>query len=117
MVSAKPWKLDAIVRLILSVVLCVFAGSLIGSVLYYTGASSKPNPWFYVLVAGALGALGATLVLLRKPWSVDEFMPRVLILLFTFYTGFLLGLWAEKIAGEPPAGMNAGQILIAGISF
>jgi len=117
MVSAKPWKLDAIVRLFLSVILCVFAGSLAGTVLYYTEAGHRLRPWFFVLVALALGFLGTTLRLLRRRWSLEELMPRALVMMITFYAGFLLGLWAQKIAGAPPSVMNGGQVLIAGLSF
>jgi membrane protease YdiL (CAAX protease family) len=44
-------------------------------------------------------------------------MPRVLSVAVPFYAGFLLGLWAESIAGPPPGDLTAGQVLVAGLSF
>ena len=47
MLSAKPWKADAIIRLILSVFVCVYAGSLAMSIQHYVsaGARARPPAW------------------------------------------------------------------------
>ena len=44
MLSAKPWKVDAIIRLVLSVFVCVYAGSLLLSAGHYASAGGKTNP-------------------------------------------------------------------------
>src|ERR1700720_680566 len=116
MLSAKPWKFEAIVRLVLGIILCLFAGSLVISALHYVGAG-KRSPWFFLLTAAAVGFLGATLFLIRRSLSSANGQPRFLLLAATFYGGFLLGFWAEKIAGPLPEGLTAWQVIIAGLSF
>ena len=63
MLSAKPWKADAIIRLVLSVIICVYAGSLLVSARHYASAGGKVTPKLFFPLAGvALGCLAATLV-------------------------------------------------------
>ncbi len=117
MLSAKPWRVEAIVRLLLAVFVCLFAGSLLVSWLHYVHPGAKPSACFFVLAGGALISLGATLGLLRKPFNLDNLMPRALILLLCFYSGLILGSWAQKLAGPPHAGISVGQMIIATVSF
>ena len=59
MLSAKPWKADAIIRLLLSVMVCVYAGSLLMSAVHYASAGGKANPkLFYALAVGRPGLPG-----------------------------------------------------------
>ena len=72
MLSAKPWKADAIARLGLSVIVCVFAGSVLVSAQHYISAGGKVSArMFYPLAVAALGCLATTLVLLSKPWPME----------------------------------------------
>ena len=65
MLSAKPWKLEAVARLLLSVFICIFAGSVLTSVLHYGSTGGKTGAKFFLLAAAvALAFLGAALVLL-----------------------------------------------------
>ena len=67
MLSAKPWKLEAVARLFLSVFICMFAGSVLTSVLHYGSTGGKTGAKFFLPAAAvALGFLGAALVLLGK---------------------------------------------------
>lgn len=75
MVTVKPWKLEAIVRLVLSVILCMFAGSLVLSTMHYARTHKSVSPWYFVLVAVSLVLLGWALVSLRK-WRVGEMRPH-----------------------------------------
>jgi membrane protease YdiL (CAAX protease family) len=117
MLSVKRWRTEAIARLLLSVMICIFLGSLAVIAFHYAGSAKKPAPRFYVLAAGSGVLLATALVLMRKPWERENYMPRVLAVAIPFYAGFLLGLWAESIAGPPPDDLTAGQVLVAGLSF
>ncbi len=117
MLSAKPWKADAMARLLLSVFVCVSAGSLLGSMLHYSGLGGKPAWKFYLLATGALGFWGATLFQVRKPWPFEGLMRRLSTLLGCFYAGFLLGAWAETVAGPWPKEMSVGQMIIGVLCF
>src|ERR1043166_2101449 len=115
MLPVKPWKFDAVLRLLLSVLLCIYAGSLGVAALHYGTAGSKASPRFYMVFGAALGALVAALVLLRKPWRPEIVIRRLGLLLFCFYVGLLLGGWAQKIAG--PIRSSISQMVVAALSF
>jgi membrane protease YdiL (CAAX protease family) len=115
MLSAKPWKADAIVRLLISVFVCMYAGSLavtIGNSLQRPGRGS---PWFFVLAGSALICLLLTLILVNQPWKLETFVRRSVRLLICFYAGLLLGMWAQKLAG--PSGPSTLQMVVAALTF
>jgi membrane protease YdiL (CAAX protease family) len=102
MLSDKPWKPEAIVRLILGVMICVFAGSFLVSAMRFFTAGGKAGPWrFGGLAAGALMMLGGALVAINKPWPLDSFMRRLLVFLTLLYAGLGLGAWAQHLLGTP----------------
>jgi membrane protease YdiL (CAAX protease family) len=115
--TAKQWKLDAMVRLVLSVFLCVFAGSLVLSAMHYAETSKRVSPWYFVLVAFALGLLGLALAAIRKPQTPENALRRIVLIAVSFYGGFALSFWAEHIAGPLPEGMTASQVIISGLSL
>src|SRR5690349_12164066 len=100
MLSAKPWKLDSILRLALRVIICIFAGSLLLSVFHYPMAVKKAAPIaFYPLAVASMGCLVASLVLVGRRWNVEGLARRLALLLVCLYSGLFLGAWAEKLAG------------------
>lgn len=117
MLSVKPWKPDAIVRLLLGVFVCIYAGSLVLSAVRCAGLGGKTAGRFFPVAAVAWCFLGATLFLIRKPWSFEAVGRRMMLLLGCFYSGLLLGFWAEKLAGTPPANGSVGQMIVSTLSF
>jgi membrane protease YdiL (CAAX protease family) len=118
MLSAKPWKADAIIRLGLSVIVCVFAGSLVMSVEHYARAGGKVGPEvFFPLTAAALGCLGATLVLISKPWPLEGFSRRLLTWMVCAYSGLFLGMWVQQLSGVGTAGISIWRVVVASLSF
>jgi membrane protease YdiL (CAAX protease family) len=115
MLSVKPWKPDAIARLLLSVFVCVYAGSLLATALHYFCTGGKPSLKFLSLLVPALGFLAAALILVRRPLQLEDVLRRMVILLVCFYAGIFLGAWAQKIAGPP--GPSVRQMLMATLSF
>src|SRR5712671_2877326 len=116
MLSAKPWKLEAVIRLVFSVFVCFCAGYFITVTLPVISAG-KPVGRLLVLDVIGLACLAAALMLSRKPWAVGNSGRRVAIILVCAYTGMLLGLWAQHVAGKAPAGLSTGQMLVALASF
>lgn len=118
MLSGKPWKPDAIVRLVVSVFICILAGSLLNSLLHFVGTGGKLGWKLGLLTFCSYALLGTTLFSLRKAWTQENFVRRTSMLLLCFYGGFLLTAWAEQVAGPPPAaGSSLRQILIGVFSF
>ena len=117
MLSAKPWKAEPIARLSLSVFVCVYAGSVVGPALHYAGPGGPASLKFFAVLGGTLGFLGATLLLVRKPWQTEDVMRRLALLLVCFYGGLGLGAWAHKLAGSAAAEPAASQMVVAALSF
>jgi membrane protease YdiL (CAAX protease family) len=118
MLSAKPWKADAIIRLGLSVIICIFAGSLILSVQHFASAGGKASPkMFYPLAAAACCALTAALVLISKPWPPEALLRRLGTLMVCAYGGLFLGMWVQQISGVGTAGPSIWRVIVAALSF
>ena len=118
MVPAKPWQVDAIVRLMLSVIICAYAGSLVVSMLHYAGAATKVSSnWFYPLSAVALICLACALVLLGKPWQPEGLVRRMVALLVCGYGGLLLGAWVQRFSGMEAADVSLNRMAVATLSF
>ncbi|HEY5481262.1 MAG TPA: CPBP family intramembrane glutamic endopeptidase [Verrucomicrobiae bacterium] len=118
MVLAKPWKADAIIRLVLSVMVCVYAGSVLASAGHYVNAGGKASPWlFFPLVAVALICLVVALILIGKPWPTEAFGSRILALLVCSYGGLFLGAWAQRLTGEGASEASIWRMVLATLSF
>ncbi len=115
MLSEKQWKADAVVRLMLSVIVCIFAGSLLLSGGHYLRAGGKLFSGFFLLASASLGCLVLALVLVHQPWKLEKLLIRLVLVLISFYAGVILGAWAQKLAG--PSGHSAAQMIVATLSF
>ncbi|HXU77045.1 MAG TPA: CPBP family intramembrane glutamic endopeptidase [Methylomirabilota bacterium] len=115
MLSDKRWKLDALMRLLVRVFVCIFAGSVLVSALQVVRGGGKISFWFFPLAIAALACLGMTLVIIRKPWVLENFVRRMVLLLIFFYAGFFLCAYAQKLAGPPHH--SVVQMLVATLSF
>src|SRR5689334_23114649 len=117
MLPEKSWKLEAIGRLFLSVMACILGGEAVARAVQ---AASKPiaHDWKFILSSmGALSAFGATVASLRKPWTLERALPRMIISLFFFQIGMVLAMWEEKLAGRAPPGLSISSMLISFIAF
>ena len=118
MLSAKPWKADAIIRLLLSVFICVYAGSLLMSALHYASAGGKTSPkLFYALAAVAMMCLAATLILINQPWRLERFTQRMVALMVCAYGGLFLGMWVQRVSGVSGAEVSIWRMSMATLSF
>ena len=117
MLDAKPWKADAVIRLIFSVFICMLAGSMITALLYLPSASSSSisTTKFIAVTAAGIGCMVGTLVLLWRPWQLEIVMRRTLVILILFYGGMFAGFWVQKVAEVPSASIK--QMVVAALSF
>jgi membrane protease YdiL (CAAX protease family) len=116
MLSAKPWKWDAVMRLGLSVLVCISAGSLALSAVQYSAGPGHGAWKFFSLLGGAAVALVVALVFLNKAWTLETVMPRLLAIMFCLWAALVLWGWAQRLAGTSPE-LPLAQTLISGLSF
>jgi len=118
MLSPKFWKPDAVVRLLVSVFICIFSGSLLMGVVHFARLGSKGGLKYYPVVVVAFGFMVAALVLIRQRWTLENFMRRMVTLLVCFYAGLILGMWAQDLAWPVrPEVPTSGQMLVTVLSF
>src|SRR6266542_3203446 len=112
MLSARPWKLAAVIRLAVSVFLCFCAGYIISVALPVVSAG-KASGKLLVLDGFGLACLGVAMVLVRRSWAEENAARRLVIVLVCAYSGMLLGFWAQHVAGPGKAGISSAQMLVA----
>jgi len=116
--SATKWKFEALIRLLLSIFICNFLGSVALSVTRFHGANPQANQWvFGALVAGSVLFSGAALLILRKPWDLDHFVRSLVAMLLCVYLGLAFGAFAQHFAGKPAGENSTLRTLIAALSF
>jgi len=123
MLTEKPWKADAVLRLLVGVLVCVLLMALANTAFRYFEASARPHPAIFVAAtAGASALMVGAILLLSGPWRLERFLLRSIALLGCMYGGFFLGWVALRLSGsgtESPAPdwkilalVPAGQILV-----
>ncbi len=117
MLSERPWKAEAVLRLLVGVFLCIFAGSLFVLVLYHRPLPVGATIRFYAVVTGALALIGVTLFLLRHEWNLETVLRRLVLTLGAFYLAFLLSLLAQKWGGADSTSPSIAQMVISALSF
>jgi membrane protease YdiL (CAAX protease family) len=120
--SAKPWKSDAVIRLFVSVLICIIAGSLAAALAHELQVGAKASLRFYPVSVAAFVLLGGALVMSRGVWTLDNAVKRMAICLACLYAGLLLVAWAVQIAwpqvaGAPTPVQTPSQMLISLLSF
>jgi membrane protease YdiL (CAAX protease family) len=99
--SEKPWKSEAVVRLCLTLFICQFLGAVALAELRFFSQTREANPW----LVGALGVAcaicsGVGLFIIRKPWDFDRFTRQFLMLILFVYLGLTLGAFVQHFAGK-----------------
>ena len=118
MLSAKPWKSEAILRLFLSIFLCYLLGSTLLAVVRFSGSNPQGSLWIFgALAAGSAVFSLAALFILRRPWDPDQFTRPFLLMIFFLYLGLTLGAFAQHFAGKPAAENPTLRAIVATLSF
>src|SRR6266404_3817667 len=111
MLSEKSWRLEPMARLGMSVLLCIFIGSLVLAEVEQFRTGGKPAWRFLTLGATALGFLTGALIMVRRPWRIENFRSRALVLLVLSYGGMLVGGLAESRASAPAIGSTLDTLV------
>ncbi len=114
MLPAKSWRTEAVARLLASVFLCIYAGTLLAAALPLALAGQLGSKAAIVAGAAALCLVG-TLMLVSRSWPVERFMTWLGSTAALFYAGVFLSAWAQKLIGrvEP----STLQMAVAALSF
>ena len=111
MLSAKPWTLEAILRLVLGVIICLSLGSVAAVGLHYAGPPGPKQILFFGLLAAAILLLSTALFLVSRPWRVEVLVGRLLLLLGCLFFGLSLAAGMLKMDGTPPE-VSAGERMV-----
>jgi membrane protease YdiL (CAAX protease family) len=111
MLSEKPWRPDAILRLVVSVLMCMFIGTLAMSSIRYLHGGQKNPILFLLATAAASGFFAGALWLLRRPLSAEKFGRQFLALLLCIYAGLCLMWISGRLSG--PVHSSANEVSLA----
>ena len=67
MLSEKPWNLEAIVRMLLGVFICLCLGSVVVSGFHYAGHAGKERLAVFAMLGAAVVLLSVVLLWRRRP--------------------------------------------------
>lgn len=116
MLPAITWRGDAIMRLVLSVFICAYSGSVLSvmlSRLMRLGIDGFGTVG--ALGGAALLCLGACFWQVRKPWHIETLKRQAGWAMGLFYVGMMLGMFTQKAAGTGK--LSAVNIILGGIAF
>jgi len=118
MLTAKPWRTEALIRLGLSVLICVFMGALVMCSLRLVqgNAAGRTLLPIAVILAG-FGALIAALVLTRKSWDIERTPARLMIFLLSLLTGLTLVMVAQDLTHAATVKAGLWQMVVVELSF
>jgi membrane protease YdiL (CAAX protease family) len=113
--TPKPWKLEAVLRLFLRLFICMCLGWL---ALAVAPSQTHSGHAKMIVVAGISAlCLIAALVLLGKAWTFQNFMSRGLIVLIIFYLGLVLSAWAQHLGGSFPEKPSVLKMAVSMVSL
>lgn len=97
----KPWKAGAVVRLAGGVLVSMLIGAAVAMVFRYFAMPQKSSALLFLMyVAAAMIVFVVAIVLLIRPWPVEDFLPRLLGVLLSIYGGFLLMWLAGRLTTD-----------------
>jgi hypothetical protein len=102
----------------MSVLVCLFAGSLVVAAVHYFGRPTRAEPVVFLTIS-AVGflALIAGLVILNRPWEFETFQRRSIQFLVCLLVGFGFGAWAGQLAGGGREEISVTTVVVAAFSF
>ena len=114
--SEKPWKADAVLRLIGSIVICMLMGGLASAVISSLKGPQNPHEFlFLAVISGAFVCFVITLLMLRREWSFEDYLRKLLTCMVCVYAGFALMWWAGNLQVEKSEVRSATVRILIGV--
>jgi membrane protease YdiL (CAAX protease family) len=119
MLFYKPWKMEAILRLLASIVICILFGSLVVTTIqFFEGPAKADRVLFSIAAIGASGMFGGALFILRRSWTFENFMRNYAGLVICTFAGLLLMWRAMHLQGPTgETGTSTLRIVVAVLGF
>lgn len=118
-VPEKPWRVEALARLVVGIVLCCFAGGVLATVVRYFAQRhhAETLPFLFFAVGAFTCFIWAACVAIR-PWPFEKFLQKLLALLLCIYGAFFLLWLATRLVQEKGQAENSPiNILIGVLAF
>jgi membrane protease YdiL (CAAX protease family) len=115
--TGKPWRLEAIIRLLAGMAICVFLGSIALTCLRLDPASAVTPMTFYALEGGAVAAFLGALWAIARPWTSDQLQVRGGVLLACCSVGFALSSAALRVVTTARDQMTVVGLVVNALSF
>ena len=113
MLSEKPWNLEAIVRMLLGVFICLCLGSVAVSGFHYAGHTGRERLVFFAMITAAVVLLTAALMVVSQRWTLEGILRRLWIMMVCLSAGLSFAGWAQKIAGRLSEVSSGEQMVVA----
>ncbi len=113
MLSEKPWNMEAIVRLLLGIFICLCLGSVVVSGFHYAGRTGREQLAFFAMMAAAVVLLATALFVVSQRWTLEGLLRRLWIMLVCLSAGLSFAGWAQKLAGRPSEMSSGEQMVVA----
>lgn len=117
MLSEKPWKLEALLRLLVGVFICVATGATALNATQFSNASGVSTAVFFALVCGVLVCAVISLWMVRRPWPIETFTRHLMVLLGCLYLVIVLGSLVQHLADKSVVVNPVLRMIMAAISF
>ena len=118
MLTEKPWRLEAIIRLLAAMFACVFLGSLLLTILRFNPDTARSTPLvFEGLAVGAALAFVATLWFALRPWRLEQLELRAGLFFLCACAGIGLSGAAQYVAGPSPSRLTVLAMAVSALSF
>jgi len=114
----KPWRAEAIARLLAALFACTFLGSLVLTVIRFNPATAKSSTTaFYLEAGGAALALVGMLAAVAKPLTLEKFRFRFALLMTSCFAALVLVGMAQKSSGDTTHELTIMGMIVAMLSF
>jgi membrane protease YdiL (CAAX protease family) len=112
----KPWRADALVRLVVGIIVCFLGGMAVANMVRYFGEPHHAATLrFVVFAAGAIACFIGALSVLVRPWPFENFLRKLLTLLLCIYGGYFLMWMASRLVDEKSEIKNPIINMVIGI--
>ncbi|MEY4387034.1 MAG: hypothetical protein RLY20_2317 [Verrucomicrobiota bacterium] len=118
MLTEKPWRAEAIVRLLAAMFTCMMLGSLVLLVIRFNPAAATISATiFYSIVVAAAACLLGAIAFVARPWSLDNFKSRAAPAVVCLYLGIAILGFAQNYSGVTGKEATITGMLASTLSF